>query len=192
MRRPRAAIWALSLGLHLALLVWLAKHSGPALPRSSSFAAGPTTIRLLQARSDAPRAPRAAPAARSARPGAAAAAPVAGPPPPPDALVDPQPVATASPSPAPLVLTPARAASAAPRSMLDAALNDPRANTRRSASERFAASLGTDSGPEEERIVDGIRVRYRGQCALVHDSRAAGLDPFSQSTRPTPKVAQPC
>ncbi|HJW11579.1 MAG TPA: hypothetical protein VJ598_07325 [Albitalea sp.] len=108
----------------------------------------------------------------------------------PEVAADPQPVATASSSPAPLVLVPARAASAAPRSLLDAALNDPRSNTRRSASERLSDALGTDR--VEERIADGVRVRYRGQCVLVHDSRAGGLDPFSQSTRPTPKLAEPC
>ena len=90
------------------------------------------------------------------------------------------------------MLTPSRAASAASRSMLDAALNDPRSNTHRSPGDRVAANRGADSGPAEECIADGIRVRSRGQCARVHDSRAAGLDPFSQSTRSTPKVAEPC
>lgn len=102
------------------------------------------------------------------------------------------PASNASASP-PLVLTlPASAMASMPRSMVNAALNDPRSNTRLTPSERFAADLGTNTDRVEERIVDGIRVRQGNSCVLVHESKGAAIDPFSQSTRPLPKMVEKC
>ena len=57
----------------------------------------------------------------------------------------------------------------------------------------MAATLGTDDRLiEEERGPGRIRVRQGTACVDVRDSRIGLVDPFSQSIRPPPKLAESC
>jgi len=77
-------------------------------------------------------------------------------------------------------------------SMRDQMINDPRSNSARATVEsRVAAVAGTDVLVEERMDATRTRVRQRGQCVEVHESRAAQLDPWNQSHSPTPKIVKP-
>jgi hypothetical protein len=90
----------------------------------------------------------------------------------------------------------ASAAVSAAASTRDQALNDPRANTHSpNRAERFAQSLGSDEVPglSEQAMGDGrIIVRKGRDCYDVRSARNAEIDPFSQTSRPTPRLATGC
>lgn len=103
--------------------------------------------------------------------------------------VEPAASAASSAREAPLNLAlPAQIASAPP-SVRSQALNDPRTNTRRSYSERFAATLGTDQTPYEEALPGGRRFRKGNQCLDAYESQSAKVDPFGP---PKPNVVRSC
>lgn len=76
----------------------------------------------------------------------------------------------------------------------DAALRDARANS--AAGRPGAVERALDAGPlqvsEEDRGPGRKRLRIGRDCVDTRDSRIAGIDPFSASTRPTPKLAESC
>lgn len=204
-RRVGAAAWVVTLALHVLvalLLVWQAapRKAAPPVKRVSvrllALPAKPEkrTVALPITPATSPRHPvprtmmRAVPTPQDTSTTPSLATPV-----PIDAPREPTTAGTASaPPPLSLALPPMTAASS-PRSMVNAALNDPRSNSRRmTPSERFAATLGTNTDRVEERIADGVRVRQGNSCVLVHESKGAFIDPFSQSNRPPPKMVEEC
>jgi hypothetical protein len=104
-----------------------------------------------------------------------------------------QPETAPAPRPVPLDLRLPSTASA-PLSPAGRAVADPRANSaRRNFGERLAEPLGSDERLVEERRGEGrIRVREGAACVDVREARSAQLDPFSQSTRATPRLAEAC
>lgn len=74
------------------------------------------------------------------------------------------------------------------------ARRDPRGNSAQGRGDRVERAL--DGGPttatEEDRGPGRRRYRIGRDCVDVREGRAAGLDPFSASTRPMPKLAEPC
>ena len=74
------------------------------------------------------------------------------------------------------------------------ARRDPRGNSALGRGDRVERAL--DGGPttatEEDRGPGRHRYRIGRDCVDVREGRAAGLDPFSASTRPMPKLAEPC
>ena len=57
----------------------------------------------------------------------------------------------------------------------------------------MAATIGTDERlVEEDRGPGRLRVRQGTGCVDVRDSRVGLVDPFSQSMRPPPKLAESC
>lgn len=101
--------------------------------------------------------------------------------------------AASAPDTQPLNLSVPRAiAVPAQPSMRDQMINDLRSNSARATVEsRVAAVAGTDVLVEERMDATRTRVRQRGQCVEVHESRAAQLDPWNQSHSPTPKIVKP-
>ena len=112
-----------------------------------------------------------------------------------EALADVSEPAQAAPPPRPsaLDLRLSRAASA-PLSPAAQAVADPRANSvHKGFAEKLADALGRDERTTEEARGDGrIRVRRGADCVDVREARSAQLDPISQSTRPTPRLAEAC
>jgi hypothetical protein len=103
------------------------------------------------------------------------------------------------PEPAPahpplnLTLPPRTSPSAGAPGVRDQALNDTRIQQPPpSASERFAQTLGTDTRGQEKQMANGLQLRQGTKCVLVRDNRITGVDPYSQSTRPVPRMTQPC
>lgn len=135
-----------------------------------SPAATPATITLP----DADRSALAEPLAATGRPAPAAAA-----------------SAASAPAPGPIVIPSRGLARSTSR---PAALDDPRANRAlESPGERFARELGTDDRRVEEARGEGrVRLRKGTSCVDVKVARDAQLDPFNQSYRPAPRLAQPC
>ncbi|BDI05354.1 hypothetical protein [Sphaerotilus microaerophilus] len=74
------------------------------------------------------------------------------------------------------------------------ALRDPRSNSSIARGNPVERAL--DAGPtavaEEDRGDGRRRYRIGRDCADTRESRAAGLDPFSASTRPVPRLAESC
>ena len=103
----------------------------------------------------------------------------------------PEPAAS-PPDPAPTALNlalPADAASAPP-SLRGRALNDPRVQPRPGYSERFAATLGTDTTLHEDALPNGgRRFRQGTACVETRESLSAQTDPFGGSK---PKIARSC
>ncbi len=92
----------------------------------------------------------------------------------------------------PLNLNLPRGQAASPR---QAALDDPRSNTRTTSLEsRLAEVMGTSEGPiSEEPMPDGsLRLRRGKSCAIVRPSRAGTLDPFNHSVSPKPRQVDAC
>jgi len=93
----------------------------------------------------------------------------------------PEPTLPAAPAP-PLNLELPRSARlpASSPSLVDRALNDPRANSPRLSFEK-RMSADFDQAVTIETLADGTK-RYRqgAQCVLVHPSRAGQLDPFDR------------
>jgi hypothetical protein len=96
----------------------------------------------------------------------------------------------AEPPPLQLALPRERIASEPP-DVRGQALNDPRVHQHLSYSERFAQTLGTDQTLHEEAMGDGVRQYRKGnRCYIVHEARAAQIDPFN--SRNVPKLVHAC
>lgn len=147
------------------------------------------------------RVPAATPPTR------APARPATPPPAAPVALPTGEPVTAAITVPGPATAAaPASAASAPPpldlrlrpgsvRHAPAAALarDDPRLPPARTREDRLADALGTDTRLREQTLADGSRRLRRGSaCVRAHTARDAQLDPFNQSTRPTPALVGAC
>jgi hypothetical protein len=191
-RRASLPWLALAIALHVLAVVALWQRHVALPPREDASAI--TFLRLMVEPAPAPRdrpsASRPVPS-RDARPRRHSA------PPSPTLILPSLPTAphdTSAPTPdtqRPLPITPPLnlrlpdTAASAPPTMGSQAINDPRVVTRRSFSERFAATLGTDLTIHEDRLNDGsMRVRQGTSCAIVKESAAARLDPFTQSGAP--------
>lgn len=72
--------------------------------------------------------------------------------------------------------------------------DDPRVQSRApTPGERMAATLGTDTTLRTESRGDGRwRIRQGTGCVDMRPSRAAQVDPSSQTTRPVPNLAEAC
>ena len=204
-RGVRPVAWMVALALHVLvalLMVW------QAAPRKAAAPVKRVIVRLLALPAIPERRTVPLPTTPSARlrhsmPGAAKRAapdvqdttitPSLSTPAPADEAREPNAVHNPVTQPPLSLALPASSAASSPRSMVNAALNDPRSNTRRmTPSERFAATLGTNTAQTEERIVDGVRIRRGNSCVLVHESKGSFIDPFNQSGRPMPKMAEKC
>jgi len=176
--------------LHIALFALLWLHRPPPLhPPTERLL---TTVRLVQPRQPPPPpAPPAAPAPRLPAPELPVPAPPA------FSTEAPTPV-TVSPTPTPptvpataepprttlrLTLPPGYAASASAR---NAALNDPRSNTRRlTLEDRIANAAAVTADWVEERTSDGRLRRRRGDtCVEAEESRIATIDRFNENVAP--------
>lgn len=143
-------------------------------PRPPAHAAKPPPIA-------APAAPSAAPPAASPRPDTSAAITLP--------IAEAQPPDTAASRPLDLQY---HGSATARSGMVGRALNDPRANTHSSFSERFADSLHADTGRREERMAEGYRVHSGGHCYRIHDNRMNAVDPIGQSTSYRPRGVESC
>lgn len=201
--RRRPGMWA-ALAVTLAHLAWFQLASRPWTATGPARPEPVTWLRLLaDPKEPAARARPAPPSvrARDLTPEHTAATPASSEHPPevsPTAPPVPQPItlpAETHPTPvAPLDLAP-RPGFDAPRNAREQALRDPRANSARRSPTDGLASLGGDRTllAEERLAGEGRRrVTIRGQCFEVHDARIGQLDPFTQSSTPTPKQARPC
>ena len=74
------------------------------------------------------------------------------------------------------------------------ATDDARSNSgRASFGDALARELGTDPRLSDELRGDGrVRIRRGADCVDLRDARSAAIDPFSQTTRPPPKVGEAC
>lgn len=208
--RPAALLAALA--GHALLLAWLAAALAPS-PRGHDAPATRPPLLWLQAPPPAARPPAVPPPATAARvpaatpPLRATARPATPPPAAPVALPAGEPVTAAITVPAPTAAAaPASAASAPPpldlrlrpagvRHAPAAALarDDPRLPAPRTREDRLADALGTDTRLREQTLADGSRQLRRGSaCVRAHTARDAQLDPFNQSTRPTPALVGAC
>ena len=138
---------------------------------------------LSNRRTDPPRQPQAI----SAEAPAVEAAPVAS-----DAVAASAPMAARDNASATLGLSRLGEAASAPRTMREQMQGDPRSNSPRATlATRLAAVAGTTGMVEEVMDDTRRRVRQNGRCIEVHVSRNARIDPWNQSTRPTPKLVKP-
>gem|GEM_PF-4004505 len=196
-RRSGWAAWTVALALHLVVALLLIWQTSQPSKRNSGGPAPRVSLRMVPAQASIETATvtrsisqELAPHHRPPQPTPTLPASTAA------FTADEMRTAIAAPpttAHAPLNLTlPANSASAVPRSMVNAALNDSRSNTRLTHSERFAAMLGTNTDRIEERMAEGMRVREGTSCALVYESRAAVVNPFNQVGVPMPKLAKPC
>ena len=100
-----------------------------------------------------------------------------------------------APKPAPLDLPWRRpqTAASAPLTAGDLLRNDPRQPPPLTRDERLARTLGTDTTLREE-VLEGGKRRFRSGrgCVETRPTRAAQLDPFNQSVRPTPQLVEGC
>jgi hypothetical protein len=85
-------------------------------------------------------------------------------------------------------------AASAPQRWRQPALEDPQANTpRRSLEARIAGTMAGDDRLVEEPLGDGrIRFRRGSDCIVMQRARSALVDPFNQSTSPTPRLVDTC
>ncbi|WP_284614658.1 hypothetical protein [Aquabacterium humicola] len=74
------------------------------------------------------------------------------------------------------------------------AIDDPRVRSAPlSGDERLAQAIGTDLRLRESTEPDGTRRFQRGKdCVVARQAREAQLNPFNQSTRPTPRLVTGC
>lgn len=204
-RAPRAVPW-LVLAAHLLALLLISQALRPRERASTPTPPRPLWLRLLpdepaRPGAEAPRPLPTRPAAtagpvpaRPAHPQPAAAAAI------PEAITLPAAEAPATanapepPASAPLDLRPPPALRHAPPPPAALARDDPRANTSRIGSEdRMARTLGTDLTLRESVTPDGTRYFRRGRdCVVARPAREGQLNPFNQSTRPTPRLVEKC
>jgi len=205
-RRPGVAVAAAVLALHLGLaLVLLGARAWP--DRQAALAPQEIEVRLILL---APIAERMRPAAepalpprapqsnvlRQAEPQAITMPAAAAQPPLPaaDGTAAPAPPPAAESSAAPALRLDLPRAGSAPQRWRQPALDDPRANTpRRTLESMIAGTMGGDDRLIEEPLGDG-RIRYRrgSDCIVVHPARGALIDPFNQSSSPTPRTVESC
>lgn len=104
-----------------------------------------------------------------------------------------EPASTPKPAPLDLPWRRPRTAASAPPTAGDLLRNDPRQPPPLTRDERLARALGTDTTTHEE-VLDGGMRRFRSGrgCVETRPTRAAQLDPFSQSVRPTPQLVEGC
>jgi len=199
-RRDSRLLGLAVLALHalVAVLLWQIRWTAPPRPVREPL---PLMLRLLwpSPPPQEPAPPRPPAHAVKPPPTATPAAPVAAPP-----AASPRldtsaaitlPAAEALPpdtaASRPLDLQYHGSATASP-SLVGRALNDPRANTHSSFSERFTSSLHADTGHREERMAEGYRVHDGGHCYRVHDNRMNAVDPIGQSTSYRPRGVESC
>lgn len=201
--RRRPGMWA-ALAVALAHLAWLQLAWRPWTSTGHAPPEPVTWLRLLpDLEAPAARARPEPPSVRAGHltPEHTAAAPASSEHPPaiaPTAPPAPQPITlpteTRATPVAPLDLAPRRGFDA-PRDVRGQVLRDPRANSaRRSPTDGLEALAGDRTRLAEERLAgEGRRrITIRGKCFEVHDARIGQLDPFTQSSTPTPKQARPC
>jgi hypothetical protein len=105
-----------------------------------------------------------------------------------------EPVGSAESPAAPALILDLPRTASAPQRWRNPALDDPRTNTpRRTLEAMIAGTMRGDDRLVEEPLGAG-RIRYRrgSECALVTPARGAAIDPFNQSTSPTPRLVEPC
>jgi hypothetical protein len=103
------------------------------------------------------------------------------------------PPAASAPAAQPLNLSLPRAIAMPPQpSLRDQMFNDRRSNTPHATIEtRVADVAGTVDMVEERMDATRLRVKQRGSCIEVHESRDAQINPWNQSHSPTPKIVKP-
>jgi len=193
-RRPHW-VWMLVFMLHAAGLILLAQRQGT---HGAPLMRERLVVWLLQPK---PKLPTATPVPahampRAERPAAAPPfktilepAPAAAP----RAAVPEEPGATPRGSVAPLQLA-LPAGPAASQAWRNPALADERSNSpRASVEQRIARAIGGEADqPDEIHGPTRRRIRYRGGCYDVQQSRDAQLDPFNASVKQAPAQLKPC
>jgi len=196
--RPARRAWLIVLLLH-GLAGWLLSQRlapPPAARRPALVSVWLPPARMPRPQLPAPNlpAPRQAPAtsrlpavdSRAAAPEQAPAAAVP--------AAEESPPATRS-SVAPLVLgLPAAIGPSASAAWRNPALADERSNSpRASVEQRIARAIGGEADqPDEIHGPTRRRIRYRGGCYDLQQSRDAQLDPFNASVKQAPAQMKPC
>ena len=155
--------------------------------RPSLAPAGPQPITLTPTEAAATQAAAGVPQADTARhapPSAAAGG---------TAAITAEPAASPPTPTAPPRLNLALPTQRQPPPPAAAARDDTRVNLPRpDRDERLAAALGTDTTLRMARHGERLRFRQGRDCIDVLPSREAELNPFNQSTHPTPRQARAC